>query len=128
MNRLHEEPTDAAATQRLVHDNVVNMPDKAVTGRRCDGQRRDRDKHFIMLSHDQDEPVVAEPLRQHFIGQGVNGRRQLREESAERCQQVHAPLRRQNGGRRVHGRRVASVPRPRVTPLGRGYRGTSGLR
>jgi hypothetical protein len=35
-----------------------------------------------MLSHDQDKPVVAEPLRQNVIGQGVNGRRQLREQPA----------------------------------------------
>jgi len=59
VNRLHEEPADAAATQRLVHHNVVNMPDRAETSRRYDGQRRGRDKHIILLSHDQDEPVIA---------------------------------------------------------------------
>ena len=101
VNCFHEEPSDADATQRPVHDDVVDMPDKAETGRGQQGQRRRRDNHVVLLRHDQDEPVVAQPSRQHVIGQGVNRRRKLREQPAERCQQGDAPLRRQNGGRRV---------------------------
>ncbi len=65
--RVHQEPADAAATQRLVYDHVVNMPDRAETDGGHNGQRRRPNQDAPALCHDEDKPVVAQPLHEHVV-------------------------------------------------------------
>jgi hypothetical protein len=124
VHRLHEKPADAAAPQGLIHDHVVNVPDQPETCRRHERQGRGRDQCIGLLSHDYDEPVIAQPLRQHVVGDGGKGLRELLEQTTKRCQQGDAPLRRENGGRRVHGRRVVASSQPAIWPRDRAQRCT----